>query len=239
MNNLPKQETPQEEHPAEEPPILPEYQNFDPWWRIWFQPRRTFAYLMAVDPKMHFWLLAAFYGITAAVSWGIDTAMGDYLSPSEVTLFIVFGGATSGIIGIFFTGSLLRLVGRIFGGKAESQHVRAVLVWAAVPMNVLTMLSLFPLMGMFGSDVFTSTTPRLQHILMGQELTADLVGMGLFLWRSALELVGALYYIVLVIIGFSEVEKINIWKSLGVFVIVYGGLLLLMGLCLASATLSL
>lgn len=233
MNNLPPKDTPPGDPQTSEPPILTDSQNFDPWWRIWFQPRRTFAYLIAVDPKMHFWLLASFYGIAAAVSWAINSAMGDFFTPAEVALFILFGGAASGIFGVFFSGSLLRLVGRVFGGIAESQHVRTVLVWAAVPLNVLTMLSLFPLIGMFGSDVFSSTNPRLQQMLLGQELAADLVGMGLFLWRSALELVGALYYIVLVIIGFAEVEKLSIWKSIGVFVIVYGGLLLMLFLCMA------
>ena len=222
MNNL----------PTDDQPSPPPAEILNPWWRIWVQPRQTIAYLAATDPKMHFWLLACFYGVVNASSIAITYSIGDQLSAPEVGMFILASGTISGILGIFFTASLLKLAGGLLGGVAESQHIRMVLVWAAIPLNVLTMLSLIPLIGMFGSDVFTSTNPRLQNMLFGQELAADIASMGIFLWRNALGLVGSLYYIIIVIIGIAEVERFNIWKSIGIFVIVFGGTMLILFLCL-------
>ena len=42
--------------------------EFNPWWRIWIQPRQTIRYLINTDPKMHFWALAVVYGIIRAVT---------------------------------------------------------------------------------------------------------------------------------------------------------------------------
>ena len=83
--------------------------EFNPWWRIWIQPRQTIRYLINANPKMHFWVLAIVYGIVRAVTWSMDVSLGDYISPPEVAGFILFGGALAGIIGIYLTGSLLEL----------------------------------------------------------------------------------------------------------------------------------
>jgi hypothetical protein len=100
-------------------------------------------------------------------------------------------------------------------------------------LNVLTILSLFPLISLFGSDIFTSTNPQMQQMLFGRGMTANFIGQGLMLWRNLLELIGSLYFLAIIIIGFSEAEKLNILKSIGAFVIVFGGLLLVMAICLS------
>ena len=41
-----------------------------------------------------------------------------------------------------------------------------------------------------------------------------------------LDLIGAIYYIVITVVGISEVEEFGLWKAAGVFSIVVGGLLL-------------
>lgn len=209
--------------------------EFNPWWRIWVQPRQTIRYLINTDPKMHFWVLAIMYGIIRAVTWSMDVSLGDYISPSEVAGFILFGGALAGVIGIYLTASLLELTARLLGGKAEGQHVRAVLAWAGVPMNALVIIGFIPLAAMFSTSIFTSTNPKMQQLLFGHGAATNILGQGLLMWRTLMELIGALYYLGIIAVGLSEVEEFNIWKSIGILAIVFGGLFLML-LCLALAS---
>lgn len=68
-------------------------------------------------------------------------------------------------------------------------------------------------------------------------MAADLIGQGLMVWRSLLEFLGSVYFIIIVILGFSEVEKLTMWKAIGAFVIVFGALLLLTIFCLSLSAL--
>ncbi|HKJ27891.1 MAG TPA: YIP1 family protein [Anaerolineales bacterium] len=216
------------------PPIS--FANLNPWWRIWLQPRKTIQSLITTDSRIHFWVLAVFYGIIRAASLSMDIALGDHIPPSDVALFILAAGSFSGIISIFFLSSLLKIVGGLLGGSAESKHIRTVLVWATVPLNVLTVLGLFPLISLFGADIFT-TDPKVQQFLFGQGMTANFIGQGLLLWRNLLELIGSLYYLLILIIGYADIQKFNIWKSIGAFVIVFGGMLLMLAACLTLSPL--
>jgi hypothetical protein len=204
----------------------------NPWWRIWVQPRQAIRYLVDTDPKMHFWVLVIFSGIIQTAVWSMTTSIGDHIPPPSVAAFILIGGSISGTIGIYFTASLLELVGRLLGGKAEGQHLRAVLAWASIPLNVLVVLGFLPLISMFGSDVFTSTNPIMQQLLSPQNQSYYSLGPSLMLWQTLLDLIGSIYYIVIVVVGFSEVEELNLFKSIGAFIIVFGGLLLVV-FCLA------
>ena len=211
---------------------IDESPELNPWWGIWVQPRHTLRTILETDPKMHFWVLVAFYGLIRAVSWGVQVGLGDYFSPAGVAGFILFIGPIAGVIGVYLTGALLGLVGRSMGGKAEPQQIRTVLAWAALPMSVLALLALLPYVLMLGPLVFSSTNPMVEQLLLGQGLASGLTNNGLSVWRTILELTGSFYYCVIVVVGISEAQKFGVIKSLGIFFIVLGGLILL-GLCFA------
>jgi len=206
--------------------------EISPWWGIWFQPRQTFRWLVDTDPKLHFWVLAVFYGLVRVVSWSVQMGVGDIFQPAEVAVFMLVAGPLAGVFGIFVTAGLLQIIGRVFGGQAKGPQLRAVLAWAAVPMNVLGFVGLFPLLLMFGSRVFVSSDPQVAAILFGKGAQAGFMGSGLSVWWNVLETVGALYYLVVAVIGYAEVQQFGIWKAVGTFFIAVGGLMLL-ALCLA------
>ena len=209
----------------------------NPWWRIWIQPRQTIRYLIDTDPKMHFWVLVVFYGIIRAVTMGMAAQLGDIFSPSQVAAFILIAGPLSGVIGVYFTASLLELVGRLFGGQAESQHVRTVLAWATVPMSVLVILGLLPLLAMFGSSVFGSSDSQMQQFLYGSGYASEFLGGGLLSWRTGMEILGSFYYLVVAVVGLAEVQNFSVWKAIGTVFVVIGGLLLGL-MCLATLSLA-
>lgn len=210
--------------------------SINPWWRIWLQPRQTIRYLIDTDPKMHFWVLVIFYGLIRAAALGMQAKLGDLFSPPQVASFILIAGPLSGVIGVYFTGSLLELVSRIFGGQAEGQHIRTVLAWASIPMTVLVILGMLPLLAMFGSSVFTSTDPHMQQLLHGRGYAAEFLGRGMLTWQAGMEIIGSLYYLVIVVVGLAEVQDFNVWKSAGTVFVVLGSLLLGL-MCLATLSL--
>ena len=214
------------DQPVEETPTL------NPWWGIWVQPRQTIRSIIETDPKMNFWVLVIFYGVIRAISWGILAGLGDHYSPAEVAGFIAIIGPLVGIASVYFTGALLGLAGRLMGGNAEGQHIRTVLAWAALPMNVLIVMAIFPFLMMFGQRIFSLEDPLVQRAMYGGGTLAGIFTGGLSMWRMMLEGVGSLYYLIIVVIGISEVEKFNLWKSAGIIFVVIGGLLLF-SLCLA------
>lgn len=204
----------------------------NPWWGIWVQPRQAIRMILETDSRMNYWVLVIFYGVIRAVSWGILAGLGDQYSPSEVAGFIAIAGPMLGIAGVYFTGAVLGLVGRLLGGNAEGKQIRTVLAWAALPMNVLVILALFPSLMIFGQKIFSLEDPLVQRAMYGDGTLAGLFTGGLSMWRMMLEGIGSLYYIVIVVIGLSEVEDFSVWKSAGIIFIVVGGLLLF-SLCLA------
>jgi hypothetical protein len=207
--------------------------TINPWWRIWVQPRQTIRYLIDTDPKMHFWVLVVFYGIIRAVAMGMQAGLGDIFSPSQVATFILIGGPLSGVIGVFLTGSLLEVVSRIFGGRAEGQHIRTVLAWATIPMSVLVILGILPLLALFGSSVFASAEPQMQQFLHGRGFASEFLGGGLLTWRAGMEIIGSLYYLVITVVGLAEIQQFGIWKAAGTVFVVIGGLLLGL-MCIAT-----
>jgi hypothetical protein len=204
----------------------------NPWWGIWVQPRQTLRTIVDTDPKMHFWVLVAFYGLMRAVSWGVQIGLGNIFSPAGVAGFILIMGPIAGIFGVYLTGALLGLLGRSMGGKATPQQIRTVLAWGAMPMSVLALLALLPYVFMLGPLIFSTADPLVAQIMQGQGIPSRIQGDGLSVWRTILELTGSFYYIWIVVVGYAEVQKIHVVKSIGIFFIVMGGLVLL-GLCFA------
>jgi len=207
--------------------------EINPWWRIWVQPRQTIRHLIDTDPKMHFWVLVIFYGLIRAISLGIQTSLGDIYTPRQIAAFILLAGPLAGLIGVYFTASLLELSSRLFGGKAESQHIRTVLAWATVPMVVLVIMGILPSLALFGSGVFITPSPRVGQLIQSQGSGADLISSGLMTWSMVLELIGSFYFIVVTVIGLAEVQNFSLWKAAGTVVLVFGGLFLAI-ICMAT-----
>ena len=208
-------------------------EEINPWWYIWVQPRQTIRYLVDTDPKMHFWVLVIFYGLIRAVSTGIQASLGDIFSPRQVAGFILIAGPLAGVIGVYFTASLLELASRLLGGQAEGQHIRTVLAWATLPMVVLVIVGMLPSLAMFGSSVFIQPAARIQQLFFSQGNGSDLLTRGLLGWSVGLDFVGSIYFLVVTVIGLAEVQNFSFWKATGTVLLVFGGLFLSV-ICLAS-----
>ena len=113
-------------------------------------------------------------------------------------------GPLFGILGAYVGGWLLRWSGRLLGGSARPAEIRAAIAWSGVPY-VASMLLWIPELLLFGEELFTEATPRLDA---APEL------QGLLLVFVAVELTAALWAFVAFLKCLGEVQGFSAWRAL-------------------------
>ena len=120
--------------------------QLSPWLSIWARPRDTISYVLARDPRRHVLLLAAIGGIATIVNRLFETGGGAGLVAWPVAVAIAVGGALLGITGLYISGWLLRLSGKLFGGSATQAQLRALIAWAELPSILASSLCVLVLL---------------------------------------------------------------------------------------------
>jgi hypothetical protein len=154
--------------------------------------------------------LAALGGIANALDRATAQNAGDKLPLAGVLTSCIFGGVLGGLLGIYVGGGILKWVCSWLGGRASYKEVRAALAWSAVP-NItslaITILELF----IFGNDLFTTATPRLDA---NPALGLVLMALGF------VEIVLAIWSFVVLLKCLGEVNGFSAWRALGSLVLV-------------------
>ena len=181
----------------------------NPWISIWSQPRDTIRAIVQVDPKRHVILLAALAGVgrildrASANNWGDDTSL------PLIILIALIGGSIGGIISLYIVGEIFGLLGSLFGGHASALKVRSAVAWSSVPL-IWAMLLWIPKLALYGTDMFTSVTPQIDNQPWG------------ILIFSFVESVIVFWATVIYLNCLGEVHGFSGWKSLGVFFLLPG-----------------
>jgi len=176
----------------------------NPWLSIWTQPRRTMRQILDSDPERNIYVLATIAGVSRVLDRASLRSMGD-----EVPIFVILGlaliaGTVGGVIMIYLYGSLLRWTGKWFGGSGTNIEVRAAFAW---PNAILAwaLLLWIPELLIFGEELFTSETPRLDA-----SMTLTLLYLG-FLF---LELVIGVWCAVAFLKCLGEAQGFSAWRAL-------------------------
>lgn len=120
----------------------------NPWFHIWFSPRRTIAAIVEMDPRRAIIQLSALSGIALF-------SLVNFNPPrSTQTLLINLGmavilGALFGLIFHYLGSRILHRSQRWFGGSASLEEVRVVMAWATLPRTLLLSLWLLPFTPLF------------------------------------------------------------------------------------------
>ena len=175
--------------------ILVDY-ALNPWYSMWTKPRATIQQIVSSNPNKQVLLLACLAGFSQAMDNASVKNQGDSLEWPYIVLSGAIGGPIGGLIGLYLGGLLLCWTGRWVGGQASSQHVRTAIAWAGVPI-VWSLLIWIPELLLFGQELFTSETPRLDASV---PLTFTLVGFGV------IELIIALWVIVVLLKCLGQVH---------------------------------
>ena len=183
-----------------------EPQSLNPWFSIWLQPRATMQQILDTDPARLVLLLAIIAGFFDALNQAVIQDLGDRMDSWQSVVFsCAIGGPLSGVLGLFVGGYLLRKTGSWLGGSASVREVRAAIAWGSIPMIWLGLLWI-PMIALFGDECFTSLTPRLDE---------DPVLASAMLFLGLIELIGAIWAIVISLKCLGQAHKFSAWRALG------------------------
>lgn len=161
--------------------------------------------IIDTDPRHHVLLLAALAGVGKAMNTASMRSLGDEISVPVIIFSSLVVGAIGGIIGLYIWGVLLRWTGSWLGGSACSAEVRAGIAWSSVPV-IWAMLLWIPELALFGKEMFTYETPRIDDSLT---LSLTLLGFGVT------EVAIGIWWFVVFLKCIGEVHAISAWKALG------------------------
>lgn len=199
------------------------WQNFKPFFTIWYKPRATLRQILDTDPKRYVFILAAINGIIQALDRASTRNSGDTAPFSTILIIALLAGPIGGIISLYIGGALLRWTGSWIGGKANASEMRTAIAWSTVPVLATIPVWVFQLI-VYGEEVFTEATPRLESSLL---LILLLVPIAL------IEITLGLWAIFIMVKCIAEAHQFSAWKGLAaillgllvivipVFIIVY------------------
>jgi hypothetical protein len=177
----------------------------NPWFSIWTRPRATIAQIVARNPTDLVLLLAALGGFGEALDRASGRSAGDTLSMPVIFVAAAAGGAVGGIVTLYLGSLLLRWTGSWIGGRASGEHIRAAMAWSGVPM-IWSLLLWIPEVALFGKELFTTATPRLDASI---GLTVLLLSF------FVVETVIAVWAFVAFLKCLGQVQGFSAWKALG------------------------
>lgn len=179
--------------------------GLNPWFSIWTKPRATIQQIIDKDPESLVLGLAAAAGFAQSLEQAAARSAGDTLGWPAILVMTAIIGAIGGAISLYITGFLIRWTGKWIGGKANPQQVRAAIAWAGVPI-VWSLLLWVPKLYLFGQELFTSVTPRIDASPM---LLNALFGFAL------VQLVIGVWAVVVALKCLGQVQGFSAWKALG------------------------
>jgi hypothetical protein len=131
-----------------------------PFITIWISPRSTVRRIVAENPDLHVTMLVCLAGVGQTLDRASMRNAGDKLPMTAIIGAACIIGPLVGLLSLWISSHLLRWTGRWIGGTGNRQHIKTAIAWAAVPLVVALPLWV-PSLLLFGSDVFTEETPRL------------------------------------------------------------------------------
>jgi hypothetical protein len=172
---------------------------------MWVRPRDTIQQIVSSDPTRTVLLLAALSGFGSALDNASIRSLGDKFELPMIFTMTAIVGPISGILGLYIGGALVRWTGTWIGGVASSQNIRAAIAWSSVPL-IWALLIWIPELALIGDELFKSETPR-----MDASYTLLLAFLGL----SLIELVIAIWALVVLLKSLGQVQGFSAWKALG------------------------
>ena len=179
--------------------------TLNPWFSIWIRPRATIQQIIDSHPTRLVLVLAAVAGFAQFLDRAVMRNLGDRMEWPMIFALAAVAGSVMGIVGLYIGGALLRWTGGWLGGRASMEQVRAAIAWSSVPL-IWALPLWIPELVLFGQDLFTSATPRLDA---NPPLAVALIGFGL------VELVVGLWAIVVFLKCLGQVQGFSAWRALG------------------------
>ncbi len=178
--------------------------TLNPWLAIFTRPRATIRQQVTHDPEAWVLPLVALTGIGQLLGDASARAYGDALDLPTLLVMALLAGPLLGILGAYLGGWVLRWSGRLLGGHAGPRELRAAIAWSGVPY-IASMVLWIPELLLFGDELFTTATPRLDA---APGLQAVLLGF------VAVEVLATAWAFVVFLKCLGEVQGFSAWRAL-------------------------
>lgn len=182
-----------------------EPQRLNPWFSMWLKPRATIQQIIDNDPQRQVLLLAAVAGFSETLDRSSMQSAGDKIALPTLFVAAVLAGPLFGIVKLYLGGALLHWTGGWLGGRGTPPQIRAAMAWSNIPV-IWALLLWIPLLGLFGGEMFTTLTPRLDESLYLLYALIALGGVGFVMGVWA-------YVVYLKCLG--QVQGFSAWRALG------------------------
>ena len=203
-------------NPYAAPGSLDEQDEFNPVKSIWLHPRKTIRQIVDRNPTYHVITLACLAGIGQSLDRASLRDAGDSMPVMAVIGICIVVGPLGGLLGLWIGALCVRVAGRMIGGTADPEQMRAAIAWAYVP-TVAALVLWAPQLALFGSDMFTSEMPTLEN---SPNLWIPFIAIG------AAEVILGLWGIVLMCNTVAEVQGFHsAWRGLGNLVLAILGVM--------------
>ena len=179
--------------------------TLNPWISMWTKPRETVQQIVDTDPTRMVLLLAAIAGFSSALDRASIKNAGDMLELPIIFGIAMIGGALGGVLMLYVGSALVKWTGRWVGGSASSENIRAAMAWSNVPL-IWALLIWIPQLALIGDELFKSDTPRMDA---SETLLYSYLGFGL------IEIVIAIWTLVVMLKCLGQVQGFSAWKALG------------------------
>ena len=173
---------------------------------VWLRPRRVFREMATRPLGVVDYLLAAVQGIGNFLALYRTQGAGARKSVEEILANSFAIGAIAGVASLFLMAVIYQRLGSRAGGKATTTQVVHVLAYGGVPMAASVLL--WVLTAVLAGEAAFVETPR-----------ADVEGFVVLLLHAqfASYVLLLLWSILLIVMGFSEIQGLTTRKALGVW----------------------
>jgi hypothetical protein len=178
--------------------------SFNPWLKIWVQPRATIARLLQESPNRGFWILAILYGFSSALNWMQSITIGQRLGMTHIFLIAILLSPIWGYLGFSIWSWVVYVTGKWLKGDGTFKEIRFAYAWSCCPLIINVCLWLF-LATLYGRSLFADFS----H----QALSQSEVGV-LFL-VFIIRVASAIWSLVIYLNALAQVRQYSVLRAIG------------------------
>jgi len=177
--------------------------GLNPWLSIWVKPRQTMRALVEYNVNFRLFVLCAIFGFQYLLQVAQFLSLGRTMNLGVILLIALVLCIPVGYIVFNVSSAFLLWTGKLIKGKGTFKQVRAASYWTTVP-NIVTILIWIILMVTHGSNLF----------IAGYETNMAGTAIGINLGTSVLQVIVAVWVLVIFLHALGEVQKFSAWMAL-------------------------
>jgi hypothetical protein len=175
----------------------------NPWLSIWNQPKSTLRAIVHHNPSYGVFYLSAFYALQSFFFYLNWWSVGLENEFFHLLLTALLLSPFIGIIWIYYIGMIFYFTGRLLKGTAPAAHLRTVIAWSKIP-HAINLLIWFILIFTDSETVFIQDGGGPSSIFV-----------------NAIAFLLALWSVVLLVQGLSEIQQFSTHRSIANVVIAW------------------